>query len=400
MTFVRSAAHIGFVQLTSLITDSECHDILQRHADGLVDASEARRLIAESLHRSAIVAAVAKEKGGPFGPQMVQDLAVEMEELLFQKVMQTEPGGFDLDLGLDASASGWARSLLRAGSLSMLRNIRTRTTAKMTLVDPSPMRQWQDDGVYANSYSAFHNAASVDRTDPAHISQTMEDAADWLRSKTRHLRDSSKLAAQAATIMHGYGVPALVRPQIMERKRLKALVDAEPGLAHRSIAAMRSLIEGEPFEAIDEGLMALWDDYSFDQIDTITRAAPRVAGVLVDSVLADRARPSRTVLRSFRASVRAMGKGRGWARLAEETCEAFIALEFEAYSSFDTTGADYRDERVAGRRIAILKAPDVLARALAFKGQRLGLNEADMYEQLDRLIRSLTDLEVKVPDAA
>jgi hypothetical protein len=95
-----------------------------------------------------------------------------------------------------------------------------------------------------------------------------------------------------------------------------------------------------------------------------------------------------------------MGKGRGWARLAEETCEAFIALEFEAYSSFDTTGADYRDERVAGRRIAILKAPDVFARALAFKGQRLGLNEADMYEQLDRLIRSLTDLEVKVPEAA
>ncbi|WP_422759086.1 hypothetical protein [Paenarthrobacter sp. C1] len=49
------------MQLTSLITDSECHDILQRHADGLVEASEARRLIAESLHRSAIVAAVAKK---------------------------------------------------------------------------------------------------------------------------------------------------------------------------------------------------------------------------------------------------------------------------------------------------------------------------------------------------
>jgi hypothetical protein len=400
MTFVRSAAHISFVQLTSLITDSECHDVLQRYADGLVSAPEARRLIAESLHRSGIAQAVAKEKTVVHGPQMVQDLAAEMEDLLFQKIMQTEPGGFDLDLGLEASASGWARQLLRAGRLSILRNIQTRTTSKMTLVDPSPMRQWQDDVVYSGSYSAFHNASTIDRADPTHLSQKMEDAADWLRSKTRHLRDSSKLAAQAATVMHGYGVPALVRPQIIERKRLKDLVDAEPGLAHRSIAAMRSLIEGEPYEPVDEGLMALWDDYSFDQIDIITRAAPRVAGVLVDSILADRARPSRTVLRSFRASVRAMGKGRGWARLAEETCEAFIALEFEAYSSFDTTGADYRDERVAGRRIAILKAPDVFARALAFKGQRLGLNEADMYEQLDRLIRSLTDLEVKVPDAA
>lgn len=399
VTFVRSAAHIRFVQL-SLITDTECHDILQRHADGVLEAPEARRLIAESLHRSGIASTVAGEKHVIGGEQLRQDLATEMEELLFQKVMQTEPGGFDLDLGLDASVTGWARQLLRAGRLSMIRNIQTRTTSKMTLVDPSPMRQWQDSGWVAGPYSAFHTATTTDRNDPLHVSQTMEDAADWLRSKTRHLRDSSKLAAQAATVMHGYGVPALVRPQILERKRLKAIIDAEPGLAHRSIAAMRSLIEGEPYEVIDEGLMALWDDFSFDQIDAITRAAPRVAGVLVDSVLADRARPSRTVLRSFRASVRAMGKGRGWARLAEETCEAFIALEFEAYSSFDTTGSDYRDERVAGRRIAILKAPDVFARALAFKGQRLGLNEADMYEQLDRLIRSLTDLEVKVPEAA
>lgn len=400
MTFVETAVHIRFVQLTSLTTDTECHEILQRHADGLIEGTEARRLIAESLHRSGIATIVATEKGAIGSVQLIRDLATEMEELLLQKVMQTEAGGFDLDLGLEASATGWARQLLRAGRMSILRNIHTRTTSKMTLVDPSPLRQWQDNSWVSGPYSAFHTAVASDRTDPLLVSQTMEDAADWLRSKTRHLRDSSKLAAHAATIMHGYGVPALVRPQLQERMRLKALVDAEPNLAHRSIVAMRSLIEGEPFEALDEGLMALWDDYNFDQIDTISRSSTRVAGILVDSVLADRARPSRTVLRSFRASVRAMCKGRGWSRVAEETCEAFIALEFEAYSSFDTTGAGCREERTAGRRIACLKAPDVFARALAFKGQRLGLNEADMYDQLDRLIRSLTDVEVKVPEAA
>ena len=397
MTFVETAAHIAFVQLTSLTTDSECHDILQRHAAGLVDASEARRLIAESLHRSGIAATVAREKAVP-SVQVMHDLATEMEEFLFQKVMQTEPGGFDLDLGLDASTTGWARQLLRSARQSMLRNIHTRTTAKMTLVDPTPHGKGQANETL--SHVRFHTAASIDRNDPLHLSQTMEDAADWLRSKTRHLRDSSKLAAHAATIMHAYGVPALIRPRIQERKRLKTIIDAEPGLAHRSIVAMRALIEGEPHDAIDSGLLALWDDYSYEQIDAIARAATRVAGVLVDSVLADRARPSRTVLRSFRASVRAMGKGRGWARLAEEACEAFIALEFEAYSSFDTTGADFREERIAGRRIACLKAPDVFARALAFKGQSLGTNEPELYDQLDRLIRSLTDLEVKVPDAA
>lgn len=398
MTFARIAAHISSVQPT-LMTDTQCHDFLQRHADGELEAEETRRLIAEALHLSGIASTVASEKNIR-GVQLMHDVASELDALLFQKVMQTTPGGFDLDLALDASVCGWARQLLRAARPSAIRNIQNRTTAKMTLVDPSPLRQWQDSPWHAGPYSAFHTATATDRTDSAHLTRTMEDAADWLSSKTRHLRDSSKLAAQAATIMHGYSVPALIRPRLHERKRLQSLIEADPNLAHRSIAAMRALIENEPYEAIDEGLMALWDDYSFDQIDAITRAATRVAGVLVAAVLSDRARPSRTVLRSFRASVRAMGTGRGWARQADEACESFIALEFEAYSSFDTTGSEYREERVAGRQIACLKAPAVFERTLTHKGQRLGLTEDAMYDQLDRLIRSLTDLEVTVPEAS
>lgn len=387
---------MSFVQAT-ITTDNECRNILARHFAGDFPDGLTRRLIAEELHRSGIAAEVAGEKTVQ-SSQMLRDLTSEMQALLFQKVMQTTPGGFDPKLA--KSTTAWARQLLRAARSSIIRNILTRTVQKMDLVDPQPLpfQHSSDELPQPTSYTIFHNAIADDQA-TGQRGQNMQDAADWLRSKTRHLRDNSKLAAQAATIMHGYSVPALIRPRLDERRRLKAMIDADESLAIASVRNVRAVIEREAIAAdVDPGLKALWDDYTAEHLMAIADAHPKVALALVDNTLSDRARPSRDVRRSFRASVRAFGTGRGWARLAEETCEAFIALEFEAYSAFDSAGAGFRDERIAGRIIACKKAPEVFARALSHPGQRLGKDEEALYEQLDRLIRSLTDLEVKAPD--
>ena len=397
-TFVPGAAHMSFVQAT-ITTDTECRNILHRHLAGDFPDGLTRQLIAAELHRSGIAAEVAGEKTVQ-SSQMLRDLTSDMQSLLFQKVIQTTPGGFDPKLGASNSTTAWARQLLRAARASIIRNMMARTIQKMDLVDPQPQlaHQSPEDMPQPTSYTIFHSAIAEDQGH-GQRGQNMEDAADWLRSKTRHLRDNSKLAAQAATIMHGYGVPALVRPRVEERRRLKALIDADESLAHRSIRYVRAVIERDAVTGdVDPGLQALWDDYTAEHLTAIAEARPKVALALVDNALSDRARPSRDVRRSFRASVRALGTGRGWARLAEETCEAFIALEFEAYSAFDSAGAGFRDERIAGRIIACQKAPEVFARALSHPGQRLGKDEDALYEQLDRLIRSLTDLEVKAPE--
>lgn len=389
---------MSFVQAT-ITTDTECRNILQRHLAGDFPDGLTRRLIAEELHRSGIAAEVAGERTVQ-SAQMLRDLTSDMQSLLFQKVIQTTPGGFDPKLGANNSTTAWARQLLRSARASIIRNMMARTIQKMDLVDPMPLPSNESADVMPQptSYMIFHAAVADDHT-AGQRGQNMQDAADWLRSKTRHLRDNSKLAAQAATIMHGYGVPALVRPRLDERRRLKALIDADETLAHRSVRNVRAVIEREAVACdVDPGLKALWDDYTAEHLMAIADAHPKVALALVDNTLSDRARPSRDVRRSFRASVRALGTGRGWARLAEETCEAFIALEFEAYSAFDSAGAGFRDERIAGRIIACQKAPDVFARALSHPGQRLGKDQDALYEQLDRLIRSLTDLEVKAPE--
>jgi hypothetical protein len=390
---------MSFVQAT-ITTDTECRNILHRHLAGDFPDGLTRQLIAAELHRSGIAAEVAGERTVQ-SAQMLRDLTSDMQALLYQKVMQTTPGGFDPKLGATNSTTAWARQLLRAARASIIRNMMARTIQKMDLVDPqppAPFEKGSDETPQPTSYAIFHSAVAEEQGN-GQRGQNMEDAADWLRSKTRHLRDNSKLAAQAATIMHGYGVPALIRPRADERRRLKALIDSDESLAHRSIRHVRAVIENEAVNGeVDPGLLALWDDYSAEHLSAIADARPKVALALVDNTLSDRARPSRDVRRSFRASVRALGTGRGWARLAEETCEAFIALEFEAYSAFDSAGAGFRDERIAGRIIACQKAPEVFARVLSHPGQRLGKDEDALYEQLDRLIRSLTDLEVKAPE--
>lgn len=382
---------------TITTADTECRAILLGFADGSISDQDARKLIAESLHVSGIARTVAREKSAQ-NFQLLQDLQTDMEDLLFRKIMQTDPGGFDLTLGLSASTTAWARQLLRSARATLLRNIHVRTGARLDLVDPVPERGKFSEALPPASFSAFHAAASTEAA--TDTDEAIQDAADWLRSKNRLLRDSSKLAASAASVMHGYSVPALTRPRLAERKRLKAMIDGQPALAHRSVAAMCALIESEPYpHEVNEGLLSLWDNYSFDQMDAIASASPKVALVLMDAALSDRARPSRTVLRLFGASVRALGSGTGWARLAADTCETFVALEFEAYSSYDTTGAGFRAERLAGRRITILKSPEVFARVLAHPGQRLGLTETEIYDQLDLLITTMTEFDVKAPAA-
>lgn len=170
-----------------------------------------------------------------------------------------------------------------------------------------------------------------------------------------------------------------------------------PEMAYNSAAAMRSLIESEPY--VDHGdFMALWDDFSFDAIDRLVTGPKEFATVLVEAVLEDRARPSRTALRSFKASVRAMGSGLGWAKLSEELTETYIALEFETSSPFDTTRQEFQDERSAGRELAIHKSADVFARVLAFDGQRLGRTVDAIYDQLSAFMIVHTQVVVEIDE--
>lgn len=397
-TFTLRAAHISSVQQITTKCDDKCREILTGFRSGLTNDHETRRLIAAELYTEDIAGAVAKEGYLPSAQAFV-DLKNELNNLLYSKVMGEGSSALNLNVPPATSIPGWARQLLRRARSSEQRNIDTRTTARFELVDPQP--QVDGDRIASAGTARFHREATLDAYDPGYTDQMMTDAVDWLQSKTRHLRDNSKLEAHAATLRHGYGVPSLIRPRVDERDRLRALLAADPFVAHRSVRLLRASLAREEHEpvVIDQGLLALWDDFSYENLEAIAFAPAKVAKTLVEAVLADRPRPPRTTLRSFRVASHAFGSGKGWVRLIDEACECFVALEFEAYSAFDTTGTDFRDQRLAGRVVYAKKAVDVFARVLAWPGQTLGRTEDEMYERLDGLIRSMADLEVEVQAA-
>lgn len=231
--------------------------------------------------------------------------------------------------------------------------------------------------------------------------RAMQDAADWLNKRARFQRGNARIANQAAALRAAYSLPATVRPMLNERRRLQALLEADPEAALRSVKAMCSIVGRERApEPCDEGLLALWDDYSFDNLDTLAHLSERVAGALAAAAVADRPRIPKPVIRTFRATVRALGSGLEWRSLSEELCEVFTALEFEAFSPFDTTGANFHEHRVAGRRLSILKSKDVFDRVLAHEDHRLGRDFDEVYAQLDRLVRELSDVEVVLDEAS
>ncbi|MEH0110591.1 hypothetical protein V6N00_12845 [Tersicoccus sp. MR15.9] len=386
--------------LATRSVDARCQQIALDHLAGNVASCAARQQILAELHGARISETTARRP--ELGRQRVMDLRQEMDELLMVKTMQETPGGLDLGLIAEGtSACGWARNLLTSARPSLLRNLHTNTTARISLVDPRPLTPFEANAGEGPGqvWLTFHTATSAETYDEEKL-RKLQTAADWLQSKQRGLRQNARVAANAASLQHGLGVPALVRPSLEERRRLHALLQHNPDLAWRSAVAMRDILDQEPVtRRVDEGFLDLWGDYAYTHLDDVASASPRVALVLVEAALTDRPRPARSVQRSFTAAVRALGSGVGWPRLAIQLTETYLALEFETTSSFDTIkGEEHRRQRAIGRRIAILRAPDVFERAIRHPDQRLGRTEAEITEQLDRLITSLTDSEVRAPD--
>lgn len=400
------AAHISCVQQT---TNSECEqncrDILSLYWEGSIEEHEARSRIAVQLHRLGLAQVVAGEQG-LMASQLFHDLSYNLQGLLYRKIMGEGSSSLDLQVDNTKSVIAWARNLLRTARPSELRNIYTRGAAHVELVDPQtpdvePGSTVPGGTLWMHPAARFHTIATHDEYELSSgvgSVESMNDAAEWLQDKARHLRDNSRLEANAATLRHGYGLPQLIRPRLAERQRLQEVLRCDRFSAHRAVRELSSIINGDSYEGAkaDKGLLCLWDDFSPAQLEAVASAPGKVALTLVEAILAERPRPSRAAQRSFRSAAREFGSGKGWPSLIEEACECFVALEFEACSAFDSTAAEFRDARIAGQTILQRKAADVFARVLSWPGQAFGSTEDDLYDRLDALIRSMTDLEVEV----
>lgn len=368
--------------------DALCQEIIRQVDDDNMDELKARHKIAVLLEQTRLAWRTAHEFNKSYAMQIRVDMGAEMSTLLYNKIMQTDGRGLEFDKAKGSSVAGWARTLLRTANMSLLRKVATGPIAEPNTDELNAIIHHKPDGPFQNS-----------ETDAVGYEVAME----WFSARSRQLRDNSRLQAAAQSVMFSLDVPPLIRPDHDERIRLRRLFEAAPGVAYQSACVVRSIHDRNPIlTPIDAGFLALWDDFPYDEIDRVVSKNENFAYTLVAGVLADKPRPIRTTIRDFRALVRDHGVGQGWRAKADELCEAYFALEFEAYSSFDARGVAKHEMLTAGQALTRARAADTIRIAIEHPGQRLGSSQESVFAVMDDIMSTLNDrpvepVEVSVP---
>ncbi|MFC7400911.1 hypothetical protein [Citricoccus sp. GCM10030269] len=396
----------------NLQSDAACRELIDRWVAGHRSETETRREIAALITASGICREVSREYqtwhyGLAPGPQLSLDVEAEFTEFLFRRITEEGPEAFlDLERARNSSVVGWARQTLRSARKSVLRNLHNRTAARQELVAPTGA----EDGKHtAASYAFASSTAPGTLVDGPEVTQRMllEEATHWLVSKASHHRGIARTAAGSAALRFAFNLPEPVRPDLATRRRALALL-ADPKAAHRSAQAMLACLNRihgwqGMFDAADQDLMALWDDYSKAQLFELVSRDTAIAHTLAAEALADRARPDRPSIRAFRAAVKDRApmvkngrKPAGWRTCANAVCDAFLAEEFEAYSAFDTAGAATHEAKLAEREEVLATAREAYESAARFPGAPLGATVREIREQLDSIIRGTTHTGVDI----
>ena len=363
--------------------DVRARDIARLALTGETTEVEARRAIAAILVQADIPAYVSRGVR-EIDQQTRIDLTERLQELQVIKVMQQTDGGLNLGMLLDgASLSGWARNLARIAAQSKLRDIR-KVTNRESLIDPLDAGRENEFGEVYSSYAEtmFHTASVEFDTD---LEDDTEEDTDRITENfaaaAGGLRPSGYLRLAAAAFLKSSQLPAVVRPENpIDREWVRTVATEDVALVRKSIIAMQNLVVDvmtDEDRLINTRLLALWDDYSADNMATLLKMPDKAIQLLIWSAVSQFPRPSRDVIAMSLRTMRMADEGTNWKTLTRDLLDSWLATEAEAFSEFDTKGG--RDEDKAKARVtAALNWPTVVAEVIARKGSPLGRTEEDV----------------------
>lgn len=425
-----TAAHPPSVKREQSAVDERCRRIATEVIAGRMDEVAGRHEIAEILFRTDIAGQTARHRSNR-PPQVTIDLTERLNALLTRKVLglaENESSVLDLNRLLTASASGWARQLLRSALRSESRNLNTKTAKWESPVDPfgATVVESADSAGESSTETTMNQvfanvagAPSPEETALEGISEKnldrLQSVAEWVSTKSRSVRGASRVSMHAVAVMWAKALPYPLRPHYEVRHHLQQLVAEDPELAWASAARLLQLCGGDvPSEVPDvhPDLVAVWDDYSPEALYTLVHSDRRYVDTLMDWALMDWPRLSRPAQRELTMSVRGALKfdkdspktkeqrihERGltarWRDVSTCLVESFVALEFEAISDFDSMDEEFKAQRLDGWAVARQLAPARLKAAATFPGSPLGATPAAVHRSLMSIV------EPRVRDAA
>jgi hypothetical protein len=301
------------------------------------------------------------------GETMADAVRAECEKRLKTKVLSQDNSGVDLLMLTSSSATGWAERFLKSGANWILANAAKSVQEDAT--DPHSMSTSlrYSDSTYFSGSCAMHREVYA-----------------WMEQATRS-RKKLNPARSAFALRVIYDLPDVVRPEPPYRQRIVTKLDNNPASAHQAARHQLHIVSGKqvPTDRLDHDMMALWDNYTPEQLYRLVSAGTLAASQIATPGCADFLRPAQRDIKAFTGRVmKAAGKTTKQQRdIIRQALSGFIETEF---SLQQLTGAAHKrplQERAEHQQRYRTHLPAFL-RAAASLDTGLGSSSADVYQTL------------------
>ncbi|WP_443447778.1 hypothetical protein [Glutamicibacter ardleyensis] len=308
-----------------------------------------------------------------------EDFKSDVHKLIHDKLVASNgEGAFFCLQTPPTSMTGWTRQFLRTAYPRMVYDVyqkerRQLPTEAETLANLS-------------NTSRISSRGTEYFTDEEYERRRIEQIGDDYMKVSRGLREFKRAEVRAQSLMDGLGIPATVRPRKADRLCLYKMVSQDLSLCEKSARNMLNILKNKQSRySCDDRLLALWDDYSAEKLETLISTGKQAVRAMVLKALADYQALSKRRHKLLLSSVRKMGnRSAQWSILAESLVNVFIAEEAHPLLSGETEAElekERRRER-AFRRAILSKSDHIYSEVASFEGQRLGETHEDIRSNL------------------
>lgn len=367
-----------------LSLDTSSAQIIESYRSKTIDEHTARTLLYRAIAESGVCAGILRSTPVPgvdrtWLSNRHDDFQSEIHRLIHDKLVASN--GDDAFFCLHTpptSMTGWTRQFLRVAYPRMVFDLYQKERRQF------PM----EDEALAN----LSNASRVASTETEYFThedcerQRIEEIGDNYMMASRGLREFKRAEVRAQTLMDGLGLPSTVRPRKADRLCLYRMVSMDLSLCEKSARNMVNILNSKPaIYDCDERLLALWDDYTAENLEALLIAGKPAVRAMVLKALADYQALSKRRRNLFVHSVRKMGnRSARWTTLAESLVHVFIAEETHPLLTGETDDelAVERSRERAFRRAIMAKSEQIYSEVAGFEDQPLGATQEDIRSTL------------------
>lgn len=389
------ASHLSGQHLPEDSLDLAAKEVIQAHRDGYYDQTETRKVLCALMVSSKVVYFTVDRASGR--KHAVEELLDRTQVRLSAKILDETGKYYDLDKAMNGSPAGWLRKNVAYLCTQYFRDI-DRANVRFGALDNIGGGVGADDGT-ARTHPSLIAYDPDPLSDPV-VDDMRQQQVDEFEEARQALRGQPYIRLVVQQAIDMLGVTRAVRPaDFADREHVRVAVDKDPMLAYRALETFGAVVYGtDDTESvinreIDDRVLGLWDDFTFEQVERLIDADPGFARALAMDAVAPLPRPSQKAIAKMRGEMCRKTSGVRWRSLAATLVDAWVSTEFSAVSDYAVASVDARKTARQGHVIAISKWDTVLNSVVSYPGSPMG----DTREKVRALLEASAEKHLSTP---